>query len=197
MKKIISGLFLGMILFATQVHADDTASLTLQQQYQQALTTLIGLLQKQVDILMGQLQQMQVSQKNIETKIDTVAQTVTPTNYGSVTTPVVHTPKISQLDVYIEKSADTVSYPHGLYMLFVSAKDQDGIMMKDVTVHFNNPEDNLFKPAPGDFDRQVSGSYGIENLPVASFQYIPSTSGEKTITFTAGEISTSTVITVQ
>lgn len=189
MKKIISGLFFGLIFFATPVFAEDTATLTLQNEYQKALVQLIGLLQQQVLDLMAQLKTMQETQKSIETKIDTQVTQPTPVAFGAtVVEKVALVPTTIKVDTLI--SEDTSTYPNGWYIFNVSVLDQEGTTIKKVVINMDNPSDNLFKSTPGDFDKEVNGS-------PATFQYMPSTKGTKNITFSVGNVSTTTIIEVK
>ncbi len=69
----IVSLFLATNIVSAQV-AETPATLSLQQEYQQALVSLIGLLQQQVQVLIDQLKAVQSNQDTINSKVDTIIQ---------------------------------------------------------------------------------------------------------------------------
>jgi peptidoglycan hydrolase-like protein with peptidoglycan-binding domain len=163
-------------------------------------------LKNQLIALTTQMSEMVAQQKtqtaqNIQaTKaIEQVVTNTTPVPAYSNPPAPVFAPVATTIDVINNKYEGTYSeYPYGWYNFLVSVKDQNGNYMKNVMVNFENPVDNLYKSAPGDFTRSTTGSYSTENIPVAGgFEYIPSTYGTKIINISSGNITKSLTLEVK
>ncbi len=97
-KYIIALVFLALV--SRPIFAEETATLSLQQEYQKALITLISLLQEQVVALMAQLKEIQATQTTLQAnqaviqdnqvktdvKVDSIVQNTAPVQpvFGAV-----------------------------------------------------------------------------------------------------------------
>lgn len=205
MKKLyIVGLFLGLTLAVSPIRAETV--LTPQEQYNQALMQLITLLQAQVAELVTQLQTQLAQQTILTTKIDTIVQNTTPVvtptpsptpTFGSVVSPSINSIDLSAMTVsLIATSSPRSNAPYGTFSFKIIVLDKNGKNVKDATVNWN-VTDNRYTDQDS-MVKKTSNSSGItlDNY-WAEFWYIPTTSGSKTITFTSGNLSTSTTIEVK
>lgn len=192
MKKYILAFTLA-ILLSTNV----TYALTPQEEYQNALMSLISLLQQQVATLMDQLKQVQSSQLSIETKLDKAVEQTLPIQTFGATTPTQTMQDKSDLLIEVIKTAENgqENMPYGQYNFIVSVLDKNGEYLKDQLVTMSANE-SLFKGVTEDYEKLTSRNSGVDwrgnmskDWKTGDFNYIPSTKGIKTITFTSGTLS--------
>lgn len=194
MKKVKISLFLAVffafVSFVPISHAatiDD--SIALQTQYQNALVELIGLLQQQLVLLEAQLQTVQNSQATLQqtqqsqgTQIQQVVTNTTPTPSPS---PVFgNVPDQSALILYHQDFAPHGgTYPFGVWSFDFVVSDATGNKTTAQNVVMTGVNNNLYP--------SVSES--------GTIQYVASTSPiyPITLTFTSGNLSTTTIINIQ
>lgn len=199
MKKALFVAILGLFLIATPVFAQTiTSTPTIEEQYISALTAVLTLLQQQVVTLEQQLadvQKTQVTQQaqtnTIATQVNQIAQNTAP-SFGNTQpdpTPalVVQIPTSIQIT---QGANQTIELNGTAFAHFtVEVLDQNGNQINGVKVDIN-AQDNLYNNngIPSDTEKTT---------PNNVFSYNTNIVGTKSITFTAGNLSTTTSLLVQ
>lgn len=93
---------------------------------------------------------------------------------------------------------ENIGFPFGSYNYAVSVLGQDGKYRNDVTIHMDSTTDDIYFGKEQYMDRTPNGvtSSDLKDY-YATFSYIPTTAGTKTITFTAGSLSKSITVEVE
>lgn len=187
--------------------SDTTAVSSMQKQLDDLKTLLATLITKQQAQVDAQVTQAAQTQQQIQV-LGAIAQNTTP---APVVAPVVApTPVPASIKIVIDSMSEpdpdhfNNSFPHGQIAFKAIVLDQFGKSMKNQTVKMTNPSDNLFvlaNPNVDEFEQQTTShtSHGLLTTEwlTGGVSYIPSTGGTKTITFTSGNLSTTTTIEVK
>lgn len=191
---------MGLMFIATPIFAQSVPTDTppIQDQYVQALQTLIGLLQQQVALLVEQLQKISDNQSAISAnqialtaQVQQIAQGTQPVApvFGSMPGQIVQTPtKI----ILTDSSSQSTNYGGNCSGLTVWAKvlDEYGNSIKNIPVIFTNPD-------TGATTSISTGVFPIgfgdeKNVSYAAFNFRPQQiSGQISIPVTSGGLSSS------
>lgn len=218
MKNARKSLFIAILLslsivatsafiIATPAFAQEaTSTPSTRDQYHSALLQLISLLEQEVQSLMTQLQAVQSNQSTMQTQVQTIVQNTTPAPvqqtqpvFGGISAPI-PTNLIVSIDSFI--TSTTTSDPHGQIEFRAKVQDQNGNDMKGQQITIIRPNDDLFVIAGPNSSDVVQTTANLDGANKTSyttggFEYIPGTSGEHQITFTSGNLSTTTIVEVQ
>lgn len=215
MKKAILLAVFSLFIISAPVYAqvvpDPTpAPLTadeLRAELTTLLTQLIAQLQAQITDLLNQAQVQSTQQAALNTKVDQLIQNTTPVSIplGStapqIVTPIVNnTPVPTTLVVNEDGDRTGISlpdFPHGEIFFKASVLDQFGKNIKNLEVKMQDPVDDVKISLPSDFDSMTLAQTGNIGDWYTSFSYRPGTSGTHTITFTSGNLSTTTTLITQ
>jgi peptidoglycan hydrolase-like protein with peptidoglycan-binding domain len=157
---------------------------------------IVAELKKQNDLLAQQNQTLQ-DQKSA---LQTVVQNTTPP------TPPTPVPEIDKSDLLVQqiglsKRDPTNNAPYGEYSFRVSVLDKNGKYRNDAIVTVQLPSDDLYevlqKQTSSPRTRTVNA---VTSSPLNDwyvvFSYVPTTTGQKTLTFTSGPLTKSLTIQV-
>lgn len=187
-KAIFTAIFLTSFVFVSPAFAQ-VASTTpsLQDQYHSTLITLINLLEQEVQALTAQLQTVlaqqttiQNNQTTMQSQVNTIVQNTTPV-FGNV-------PQTSdQSGIFV---INQTFFPHG-------GGAQFGQWSFEVKVLDKNGK-SINQPVAMIAPDIMNGNTNEDNGEDGGLSYVPADANyPKTITFTSGNLSTTTTITTQ
>lgn len=188
MKKYIIVL---SIIWLTSV--SPAYAMTAQQEA--SLRSVIADLLKQVAVLVEQLNAIKVQEPTIAKEIPATIQ------LSNRITTIMETP-IDKSDILIVKSNGNVSldFPHGQIIFTVTVLDSSGkpaATKLDATRNITEAV-NVQMTVPDTFnDKNLTDTRITNEKGEVVFGYIPKTTGEKTITFTSGNVSKNFVTEVR
>ena len=174
---------------------------------------IVTALQNQINALLAQLQELNAKvqtqttvQQQTQTTLEQTQTTLQQTQQSvqqiqQNTTPVVVPPPVPQpVVIPVDKSdilVETRPYPNRAYVFVVSVLDKTGNYLKEFLVKMEAPDD-LNSSRPNYKELTEKGVTSIaDGKYYTGFGYHASTTGEKIIKFTAGDLTESILVDVQ